>query len=90
MAASKRHREGTRPKARPAAPGARQSDQPGGRARATARAEEVLQDRASAAAWLRTPNRALGGMVPLDLLRTQAGLEAVLRVLGRIEAGVYS
>jgi len=35
-------------------------------------------------------NRALGGRVPLHLLDSDAGAQAVERVLGRIEHGVYS
>jgi uncharacterized protein (DUF2384 family) len=42
-----------------------------------------------AADWLKTPNRALG-VRPLDLLDTEAGTDAVDRLLTRIEHGVYS
>lgn len=58
-------------------------------ARVVARAEEVLGSREGALAWLREPNRGLGGAIPLDLVRTDAGTEVVTDVLGRIEHGVY-
>jgi putative toxin-antitoxin system antitoxin component (TIGR02293 family) len=40
--------------------------------------------------WLRRPNRALEGRVPLDLLDTDGGARAVETILGRIGYGVYS
>lgn len=40
--------------------------------------------------WLRGPNRALGGVVPLSLLDTDIGTQVVEDVLGRIEYGVFS
>jgi putative toxin-antitoxin system antitoxin component (TIGR02293 family) len=55
-------------------------------ARLIARAEEALGDPANAMHWLRRENRALGGIRPLDALDS----DAVERVLGRIEHGVYS
>ena len=51
---------------------------------------EALGDSEKARVWLRTPNRALRGEVPLDLLATDIGARMVERVLGRIEHGVYS
>lgn len=59
-------------------------------ARIVARAVEVLGDRGRAASWLRRPNRALGGALPLHLLDTDAGTQRVEEVLGRIEHGVIS
>jgi len=53
-------------------------------------AEEVLEDRDRAIAWLKSPNRALGGQVPLELLDTDAGSEQVMEILTRIDYGVYS
>jgi putative toxin-antitoxin system antitoxin component (TIGR02293 family) len=55
-----------------------------------ARAIEVLENERKAMHWLRTPNRALQGAVPMTLLDTPAGKEEVLTILGRIEYGVYS
>ncbi len=55
-----------------------------------ARAIEVLGTAEQAARWLRHPNRALGGVVPLELLDTGPGSRQVEQILGRIEHGVYS
>ncbi len=59
-------------------------------ARVASRAVEVLGSVDAAGRWLRHSNRALGGVVPLELLDTEAGAEEVEHVLGRIEWGVYS
>jgi putative toxin-antitoxin system antitoxin component (TIGR02293 family) len=50
----------------------------------------VLGSEEKAARWLHTPNRALGGNLPLELLDTDLGSRQVEEVLGRIEHGVYS
>ncbi len=55
-----------------------------------AAATKALGDRGKAGKWLRRPNRALGGAIPLSLLSTQPGLQQVEQVLGRIEYGEYS
>ncbi|MYM87088.1 DUF2384 domain-containing protein [Rugamonas sp. FT82W] len=57
---------------------------------AWSRALQVLEDEDAARAWLRRPNRSLGGEAPLSLLDTEAGYELVLDILGRIEYGVVS
>ncbi len=59
-------------------------------ARVYAHAVEMIGDEAKAVEWLRTPNRALGGERPLDLLDTDLGARSVEDVLGRIAYGVYS
>lgn len=59
-------------------------------ARIAAQAAEVLGATEKAARWLRRPNRALGGRVPLELLDTDAGTREVEEVLGRIEHGIVS
>jgi len=59
-------------------------------ARIGARAVEVLGGKPQAAAWLRQPNRALGGSAPIALLDTDAGTQQVDEILGRIEYGLYS
>ncbi len=51
---------------------------------------ETLGDEEKAAAWLKTPNRALRGARPLDQLDTDPGVREVENVLGRIAYGVYS
>jgi putative toxin-antitoxin system antitoxin component (TIGR02293 family) len=53
-------------------------------------AESVLGSGAKAAAWLREPNRALGGVTPLEILDNDIGIKQVEEILGRIEYGVYS
>jgi putative toxin-antitoxin system antitoxin component (TIGR02293 family) len=55
-----------------------------------ATAIETLGDGEKAAAWLKTPNRALRGGCPLDQLDTDPGVREVEDVLGRIAYGVYS
>jgi putative toxin-antitoxin system antitoxin component (TIGR02293 family) len=53
-------------------------------------AAETLGSDEKAAAWLKTPNRALRGGRPLDQLDTDPGVREVEDVLGRIAYGVYS
>ena len=43
-----------------------------------------------AARWLRRPNRALNGELPIDLLDTDVGARQIEDVLGRIAHGVVS
>ena len=40
--------------------------------------------------WLKTPQRGLGGAIPLDYAQTEAGAREVENLLGRIDYGVYS
>ena len=58
--------------------------------RIAAMAEQTLGDPDKASRWLRKPNRALGGVVPLEHLDTDVGAREVESILGRIEHGVYS
>jgi putative toxin-antitoxin system antitoxin component (TIGR02293 family) len=53
-------------------------------------AEEVLESAGNVATWIRRPQPALGGGVPLELLVTQAGAEQVETLLRRIDYGVYT
>ena len=53
-------------------------------------ASEVLEDNDAAVQWLRTPQKALGDAVPLDLAATDVGARAVEALLGRMEHGVYT
>ena len=57
-------------------------------ARIQAFAEDVLGDRERARGWLRDPNGALDGLMPLSLLDTDEGGRLVEAVLGRIAYGV--
>ena len=59
-------------------------------ARIMAHANQVLGSRDKAAHWLRTTNRALGGIAPVSLLDTDIGAQQVTDILGRIEHGVFS
>ncbi len=59
-------------------------------AKVFAHAEDVLESPVSASQWLRIPNRALGGDIPLELLDTNVGAAQVDEILGRIEYGLYS
>jgi putative toxin-antitoxin system antitoxin component (TIGR02293 family) len=53
-------------------------------------ATEVLENSDSAWNWLKKPNRALGGAIPIKLLETESGTEKVYAVLNRIQYGGYS
>jgi putative toxin-antitoxin system antitoxin component (TIGR02293 family) len=53
-------------------------------------AEEALEGADNALQWLRRPQPALAGAVPLDLLVTQAGADEVETLLRRIDFGVYT
>jgi len=55
-----------------------------------ANAAETLGTEEKAAQWLKTPNRALRGLCPLDQLDTDPGVREVEDLLGRISYGVYS
>jgi putative toxin-antitoxin system antitoxin component (TIGR02293 family) len=55
-----------------------------------ATASETLGSGDKAAAWLKTPNRALHGARPLDQVDTDPGVREVEDVLGRISYGIYS
>jgi putative toxin-antitoxin system antitoxin component (TIGR02293 family) len=50
---------------------------------------EVLGDTEKARTWLKSPNRGLGGEVPLTLLDTDIGAEQVEDVLQRLKYGIY-
>jgi hypothetical protein len=41
-------------------------------------------------AWLHLPIRSLNGKKPITLLNAAKGIEKVLKIIGRIEHGVYS
>lgn len=53
-------------------------------------ATDVLEDPEAAARWLKSPQRALAGAIPLALARTDVGARAVEALLGRMEHGVYT
>lgn len=59
-------------------------------ARVWERATLVFPGEAAARDWLKSPNAALEGSIPLSLLHADLGADAVLNLLGRIEHGVFS
>ena len=59
-------------------------------ARLLEHATDVFGDIDNARAWLKFPQRGLGGAVPLDYAETEIGAREVDNLLGRIDYGVYS
>ena len=59
-------------------------------ARIIALAKHYIGNDEKASRWLKRPNRALGGGVPLGLIDTELGARAVENVLGRIAYGGVS
>jgi len=59
-------------------------------ARIVAIANEYLGDHERALRWLKRPNRALGGIAPVDAIDTEPGARQVENVLGRIAYGGIS
>ena len=59
-------------------------------ARIAAWASDVLGSEEKAGLWLHRPNRALGNKLPMSLLGTDAGIEQIEIVLGRLEHGIVS
>src|SRR5262245_60131230 len=59
-------------------------------ARLYAIAADVLEDAPGAARWLKAPQPALAGAVPLELAETDIGSRAVEALLGRMEHGVFT
>jgi len=55
-----------------------------------ARASEVFADKDEARVWMHEESKALGGVTPWSLLDTSAGIDLVVKELGRIEHGVVS
>lgn len=53
-------------------------------------ATDVLGDLDKGCRWLTSPNRALGGKAPLDLLDTDIGRQQVHDVLTRLNHGLFS
>jgi len=59
-------------------------------ARVVAKSVDTFGTLEKASHWLNGSNRALGGQVPLDLLRADEGAQEVETILGRIDYGLYS
>jgi putative toxin-antitoxin system antitoxin component (TIGR02293 family) len=58
--------------------------------RVLAEAKHVLGSEEKARRWVLEPSRALGGLIPLRMLVTDIGANAVFEELGRIEYGVFA
>jgi uncharacterized protein (DUF2384 family) len=50
---------------------------------------ELCESEDYLARWLCAPARALGGKIPLHVMRSKKGRELVARILGAIEHGSY-
>lgn len=59
-------------------------------ARIVARATEVFGDERSAQRWLNEPKRTLQGQTPLEVIKTEPGVQQVDLLLGRIEQGIFA
>ena len=55
-----------------------------------ARATDFFGNIDKARAWLKHPQRGLGGAIPLDYAETEIGAQEVEKLLGRMKYGVYS
>lgn len=53
-------------------------------------ATEFIGDEGAAMRWLKRPNRALGGRIPIVLAARESGAREVVKVLGRIAYGGVS
>lgn len=59
-------------------------------ARIIARAIEVFGDEKEAQVWLNEPKQALQGQTPLEVIRTEPGVQQLDIMLGRIEHGIFT
>ena len=59
-------------------------------AEVAARGVGVFEDRERLLGWLKQPSKALGGAIPLELVRSRFGAGIVLQEIGRVEHGVVS
>jgi putative toxin-antitoxin system antitoxin component (TIGR02293 family) len=53
-------------------------------------AANVFDSKEQALGWLKSPQRGLGGAIPLEYAMTEVGAREVEKLLGRIDYGVYS
>jgi putative toxin-antitoxin system antitoxin component (TIGR02293 family) len=55
------------------------------------RATELFEgDQAAARRWLTSPRPALGGVTPLEAIRTEVGAREVEQLIERLEDGIFS
>jgi putative toxin-antitoxin system antitoxin component (TIGR02293 family) len=56
-----------------------------------ARATDLFNGNPDAARrWLMSPQRALGGAVPMEIARTEVGAREIEKIIGRLEQGVFT
>lgn len=56
-----------------------------------ARAQDLFDgDQEAARGWLKKPQRALGGAIPLEIAKTEVGAREVEQIIGRLEHGVFT
>ena len=56
-----------------------------------ARAKDLFDgDQSAARGWLLTPQRALGGAIPLEIAKTEIGAREVEKIIGRLEQGIFT
>jgi putative toxin-antitoxin system antitoxin component (TIGR02293 family) len=56
-----------------------------------ARAQDLFDGNQKAArGWLMTPQRALGGAIPLEIAKTEVGAREVEQIIGRLEQGIFT
>jgi len=67
-----------------------QSDRVVRLARLLGKAVDVFEDEDIARRWMLSPQRGLGGEMPLDFAFTEVGAREVENLLGRIEQGVFT
>jgi putative toxin-antitoxin system antitoxin component (TIGR02293 family) len=56
---------------------------------AVRRVKEIFNDPDKATIWLKSPNYALGGQIPIRLIEKEEDIALILDELGRIEHGVF-
>lgn len=59
-------------------------------AQTIARGLSLFEDKEKLKRWLRKPNRALKGKIPLELLKYPTGIRLVNQILMRIEEGIHT
>ena len=53
-------------------------------------AVQFFENEKEALLWLKTPVKALGGRLPIDMLSNDKDAEIVLNVIGRLEHGIFN
>ena len=53
-------------------------------------AVQFFENEKDALLWSKTPVKALGGRLPIDMLSNDKGAEIVLNIIGRLEHGIFN